>query len=169
MRHRSKVLGSTRSTDIAQRILQCAEEMKIRTVGSLYSFSKNISGIINMNYLRNYIPLVNFKQAMAVAIHFPVYNVKNSGNSGRISWGDQKSKSSYHEISFSKKSYTLMLYFCLTSIHTQTKRFPLNFAKHLKYMFASKQLDYSEVISMSLLMPFLHPRDAGLQPQFSTQ
>lgn len=99
-----------------------------------------------------------------MAIHFPVYNVKISGNSSRNSWGCQMGKSSYHGISFSKKSYILILYFCLTSIHTQTKNFFLNFAKHLKWIFASKQLDYPEVISMSLLMPFPHLRDAGTQP-----
>lgn len=142
--------------------------MKIRIVERLYSFSKkrNISDIIKMNYLRNYIPLTNLAQAInPMTIHLLVYNVKNSGNSTRISWGCQKSKFSYHEITFSKKSYTLILYFCLTSIHTQKKGFLLNFSKHLKWIFASKQPDYSEVVSMSLLMPFPHPRDATkMQP-----
>lgn len=58
-----------------------------------------------MNSLRNYIPLINLAQAInSVAIHLPVYNVKNSGHSSRISQGCQKGKSSYPEISFSKKS-----------------------------------------------------------------
>lgn len=81
-----------------------------------------------MSYLKNYIPLIILVQAInPAAIHLLVYNVKNSGNSSRISWGCQKSKSSYHEISFSKKYYTLILYFCLTSLDTRTKSFFLNY------------------------------------------